>query len=65
MKVLFKFMVAYDIVTFEKEMSLYIIDQDHHKKEVEYIGKEFKKRLEKEMVNLGYTLDSETKKLKI
>ena len=49
-----KFVVEYDIVHFEKEMSMYLVDEKYYRKEVEYIGKELKKKLENEMKKLGY-----------
>jgi len=49
-----KFVVEYDIVHFEKEMSMYLVDEKYSRKEVEYIGKELKQKLEKEMMRLGY-----------
>jgi hypothetical protein len=50
-----KYIIEYDIVSFEKEMSLCLIDEKSNRKEVEYIGKELKQQLENEMMRLGYT----------
>jgi len=49
-----RYIVEYDIVSFEKEMSLCLIDEKLNRKEVGYIGKELKLKLENEMMRLGY-----------
>lgn len=49
-----KFVVEYDIVHFEKEMSMYLVDERYNRKEIDYIGKELKEKLKKEMKSLGY-----------
>ena len=48
------FLVDYDIVDFERTMSIQLIDQYSNKKEVEYLGKHFKNILEAEMMDFGY-----------
>jgi len=59
-----RFSVEYDIVQFEKDMTLNLIDPQSIKKEVEYIGQDLKAKLENEMVNLGFG-SSKTLKINI
>lgn len=48
-----RFRVEYDVVQFEKDMTLNLIDPQSICKEVEYVGQDLKVKLENEMVNLG------------
>jgi len=50
-----KFVVEYDIVHFEKEMSMCLVDEKYNRKEIEFIGKDLKQKLEHEMKKLGYS----------
>jgi len=49
-----KFLISYDIVSFEKDMTMQLIDEKLNRKEIEYIGKELKKKLDFTMNSLGY-----------
>jgi len=53
-----KFSVEYDIVHFERTMTLYLVDDESEKKEVEYIGNDLKQKLEKEMAKLEHGSDN-------
>jgi len=49
-----KFIVSYEIVNFEREMMVEIIDDSYNTIEVEYIGKELKRKIKSTMSELGY-----------
>ena len=49
-----KFILNYNIVDFEKEQCIELIDSEVNKKEIEYIGKDLKQKLNDEMQRLGY-----------
>lgn len=52
-----RFIVEYDILNFEKEMSMYLVDEKLNRKEIEYMGKELKQKFESAMLSLGYDQD--------
>lgn len=49
-----KFLIDYDIIHFEKDKCIFLVDNKNQRKEIEYIGKELKTKLENEMKRLGY-----------